>query len=299
MAKKTSTGSTAVRTAAGLAPLALAVILQRAVLPGAGSPPPPESADAAVCAEVDDESECHTQYPTGCSPSARYDGYLNAIKNQLPPSTDKSIRTLGLKDINELDRGIPKDISKTNHLDFKDQLDKLGEGRIHTVIGYLYYAKNGGKESVNCELEGTDAIDFHIAIGFDPELAAKVLAKHNHQGKITDDEDSATKKTSMIVEMTPHYRGRFKPDWDLDAVKAAVGRQVKVTGILLLDNEHQDPKDNCAMGNKESCWRLTTWELHPVTQFQVCNAEPCAGDSNAWVELGEPLDTPAKTTPTK
>src|SRR5689334_19815013 len=105
MAKTTSTGGrTAARTAAGLAPLALAMMLQRAVLPGSSSPPPPESTDAAVCAEVDDESECHTQYPTGCSPSARYDGYLNVLKNQLPPRTEKPIRTLGLKDINELDR---------------------------------------------------------------------------------------------------------------------------------------------------------------------------------------------------
>jgi hypothetical protein len=296
MAKKTST---ATRTAAGLAPLALALLLQRAVLPGSGATPALDSADAAVCAEVDDESECHTKYPTGCSPSARYDGYLNAIKNQLPPRTDKPVRTLGLKDINDLDRGIPKDISKTNHLDLKDQLDKLGEGRIHTVIGYLYYAKNGGKESVNCELEGNDAIDFHIAIGFDADLAAKVLASHLRQRKLTDQEDSDTKKTSMIVEMTPHYRSKFKPDWNIDAVKAAIGHQVKVTGILLLDNEHQDPKDNCAMGNHDTCWRLSTWELHPVTQFQVCNADICAEDSNAWVELGEPLDAPVKTAPTK
>jgi hypothetical protein len=300
MPQKTSTGRrTAARTAAGLAPLALAVLLQRSVLPGSGSPQPGDSTDAAVCsAEINDETECHTQFPTGCSPSARYDGYLNALKNQLPPRSQQPLRTLGQKDFDKLDRAIPKDLSKANHEDFKDQLAQLGEGRIHTVIGYLYYAKNGGKESVNCELEGADAIDFHIAIGFDADLAAKVLAKKARQGKLTADDESDLKKTSIIVEMTPHYRSQFKPDWNMDVVKTAIGHQVKVTGLLLLDNEHQDPKDNCAMGNSDTCWRASTWELHPVTGFQVCNADKCAEDSADWVELAD-FTGPPKTTPTK
>jgi hypothetical protein len=304
MARTTSTGRrTSARAVAGLAPLALALLLQRAVLPGAGSPRPADSTDPTVCTgEIDDESACHTQFPTGCSAAARYDGYLNALKNQLPGRSMMPVRTLGASDFDELNRKTPTGISKDNHIEFKEQLAQLGEGRLQTVVGYLYYAKKGGKESVNCQLEGEDAIDFHLALGFDAALAAKVLAKQSHQGKLTAQEESDLKKTSIIVEMTPHYRARFQPDWTLDAVKAAIGHQVKVTGLLMLDNEHQIPSDNCALGNHDDCWRASTWELHPVTQFQVCNADICANDSNAWVELGEPLDgaaTAPKTTSTK
>jgi hypothetical protein len=89
-----------------------------------------------------------------------------------------------------------------------------------------------------------------------------------------------------------------KPDWNIDVVKAAIGHQVKVTGILLIDNEHQDPKDDCALGNSSTCWRMTTWELHPVTQFQVCSADKCDEKSTDWVELADFGATP-KTAPTK
>jgi hypothetical protein len=299
------TGSTTARTAAGLAPLALAVLLQRAVLPGGTSSPAADSTDAAVCTEdVGDEQECHTQFPTGCSPSARYDGFLNILKNQVPPATEKSVRTLGGNDISTLNHSVDdisskasSPLSKANHLDFREQLGQLGEGRIHTVVGYLYYAKKGGKESVNCELQGDDDIDFHIAIGFDPALAAKVLAHQSRSGKLTPKDESDLKKTSMIVEMTPHYRAKVKSDWNLDLVKTALGRPVKVTGILLLDNEHQDPKDNCALGNSDTCWRSSTWELHPVTEFQVCTAASCTENSSDWVDLTD-FD-PKSAAPTK
>jgi hypothetical protein len=281
-----------------LAPLALAVAMHSA-LPGPGSPPPPGSTDAIVCpAEIDDATSCHTQFPTGCSPSARYDGYLNFLKNRFPPTAETPLRTLGKNDIADLDRKIPKELTKSNHDDFKDPLQQAGEGRLHTVIGYLYYAKNGGKESVNCELEGSDAIDFHIAIGFDDTLAGKVLKKQSHEGALTKDDQKTLEKNSMIVEMTPHYRAQVKPDWNLDVVKAALGRQVKVTGLLLLDNEHQDPKDNCALGDNDTCWRMSTWELHPVTGFEVCKADKCAENSADWVELTD-FTPPSKTAPTK
>lgn len=285
--RKTRSGSTTVKAAAGFAPLALALLLSRSVLPGtaADEPPAEGSAEPAVCADdIEGVRGCHTDYPTGCSKAGKYDGYLNLLKNQLPQPTARPIRTLAKADFADLDRKTPKDLARSNHGDFKDQLAQLGEGQIHSVVGYLYYAQKGGtSESSNCQLSQMDEIDFHIGIGFDETLAQKALNAGTH--KLSSDDHDEIDRNSVIVEMTPHYRLRYKQDWSLDLLHTAVGHQVKVTGQLLIDNEHNNSKDNCALGGKPGCWRLTTWELHPVTQFQVCSKDSCAENSPDWVDL--------------
>ena len=93
--------------------------------------------------------------------------------------------------------------------------------------------------------------------------------------------------TSVVVEMTPHYRADYAPDWTLDALKAVVGKQVRVAGQLMADNEHYVPKDDCGLpGHESTCWRASIWELHPVTSFQWCNVADCTKDPSGWVELG-------------
>jgi hypothetical protein len=295
--KSTRSGGATVKAAAGLAPLAMALLLQHAVLPSTGGPPPEGSPDPVVCpAEIEGVQGCHDEYPSGCSPTAKYDGFLNLLKNQLPQPTAKPVRTLGQADFADLDKKTPKDLTATNHADFADTLKQLGEGQIHAVIAYLYYVKSSGQESSNCELSADDSVDFHIGLGFDADLAAKVLA--NGGRKLTPDDHQALTDNSIIVEMTPHYRLKFKPDWSIDMLKPALGRQVRVVGQLLIDNEHNNSKDNCALGNGPHCWRASTWELHPVTQFQVCTKDTCAENSPDWVDL-ENFEPPAKTVITK
>jgi hypothetical protein len=287
-------GRTGLRTAAGLAPLALALLLQRSVLPEKGGPPPIGNADPVVCAEdIEGVQGCHDVYPTGCSPSGRYDAYLNLLKNQLPQPTAAPVRTLTQADYAKLDAGTPKDLSKANHADFKDDLAKLGEGQIHSVIAYLYYAKPSGQESSNCEEADADAIDFHIGIGFDPKLAAKAA------GKVASTDHKKMEQTGYIVEMTPHFRREYKNEWSVAELKPVLGRMVKITGLLLNDNEHNTPKDNCYPSVTATCWRASTWELHPVIRFQVCNNDQnsCDEKSADWVDL-EDYEPPAKN-PTK
>ena len=295
-----SSSGTAARTAAGLAPLALALLLQQSVLPGGSTPPPATGTlQPAVCADdIGDFRTCHTDYPTGCTKAGRYDAALNLLKNQLTPPATPPVQFLGQTDVASLESKLPKGLSKSNHGSFTDALAQLGEGHVYGVHGYLYYAQKGGtSESSNCQLGDIDAIDFHIGIGFDPAVAAKLLAKKAGTGKLTDDENASLNKTSMIVEMTPHYRFQFKPDWTLPAVQAVVGHQVRVTGLLLVDNEHFEAKDDCAFSQAASCWRATVWELHPVTQFQFCNSTaPCADDSPNWVDIGEKTTPPKLTT---
>ncbi|MGI8741914.1 MAG: hypothetical protein ACR2NN_04975 [Bryobacteraceae bacterium] len=285
------------RTVAPFVPVALALLASHAVIPSAEShlastvnPVHPEA--PAKCGELADFRQCHSDYPSGCSLSAGYDGYLNLLKNQdmPPPPPANAVRFLtSLQDYQALEAATPADLSRDNHLQFKDQLAKLGEGQIYGVVGYLYYAKESGKESSNCELGDHDAVDYHIGIGFDPSLAPKT--------KPTGAQLKNLEQNSAIVEMTPHYRFDYHPNWNIQAVQDVAGKKVRVVGQLMIDSEHNNASQNCGFqgANRATCWRATSWELHPVMQFQVCNSGECTASSGDWIELDQaaPAATPA------
>lgn len=278
--------------AAGLAPLVIALVFGNALIPSAGSNVVSASpTTAAQCEEgIENSNECHASYPTGCSPTGKYDGYLNFLKNQHPARDVKPVRVFtSMGDYQDLDRRTPPELAKSNHLDLKTQLEGLGEGQPHAVIGYLYYAKQEGAESSNCEMTAPEDTDFHIGIGFDKNVAASL-------SKPKAKPPAGLNKTAVVVEMTPQYRADFAPEWTLQALRAAIGKQVKVVGQLMADNEHNVPKDNCGVaGAGPSCWRASIWELHPVTSFQVCTVEAgCAADGAGWQDLGEASDTSEK-----
>jgi hypothetical protein len=298
MAPKNSTGAgTKSKVASRLlpvAPLALAVLAQTGIVghgPGTGSggaaPPDAQAVNSATqpvkCGSdgITDYQECHDRFPTGCSQGGKYDGYLNSLKNRLfDPATEPKHSFAagpsagagpGVHNLVDLEKQLPKDLTKNNHEQFKTEMGKLGEGDVSALSGYLYYAKNGGSESSNCLLQGADDIDFHIGIGGDANLAGKA---QSHQQLSPGERSQA-----VIVEMTPHWRAQYAPAWTLAQVQKAVGRQVYVVGQLLADNEHDDPNDDCAhQGAGTHCWRATIWELHPVTRFLVCAAASCASD---------------------
>lgn len=262
-------------------PLAIALVAQGALL-GSGTGSQPDDT-AAVCGDdVATYQECHSDYPTGCSAAGKYDAYLNLLKNQLVSPASAPQRYLAGSDYAAMEQALPSDLTKTNHGDEKDALAAIGDGHVVGLVGYLYYAKKGGKESSNCELTDPTDIDFHIGIGFDPALAAK-LAEH---AKLTSDERTVLDQSSVIVEMTPHWRARYEPSWTLDLLQPIVGRQVRVTGQQLADNEHFDPKDDCGVQDAAAkCWRASIWELHPVTRFEVCTSGTCTATTGSWVAL--------------
>lgn len=284
--KKSSPGVVS-RRIAPFAPLAIALLAQAALLKTApsGTVSTEHPADeAAVCEEeIPTSQECHSEYPTGCSKAARYDPYVNLLKNQLVSPAKKPQRIFTGDDYGTLEERLPPDLTKENHVEFKDDLAKLGEGHVVGLVGYLYYAKKGGKESSNCQLEDPDAIDFHIGIGFDRELAAKLTSK----AKLTSGERTEMNQTSAIIEVTPHWRAQFKPEWTLAAFATAIGHQVRVMGQLLVDSEHYSPKDDCAFADASlKCWRASVWEIHPVTRFEVCKSgDSCTATSGDWVDL--------------
>jgi hypothetical protein len=275
--------------AAGLAPLAIALLVGNATIPSSGSKVVSNDPAAPVqCeAELENFHECHASYPSGCSPTGKYDGYLNYLKNQHPPRDSQPAAVFtSLADYQKLESNTPKTLGKSNHLDLKDQLAAMGEGHPAAVIGYLYYVKQEGAESSNCELTAPEDTDYHIGIGFDKNIAAAGLP----HAKPTAADKTALKQTAVVVEMTPQYRDSYAPEWTIDAVKAVLGKQVKVIGQLMADNEHNVTKDNCGLaGHGDSCWRASIWELHPVTSFQVCTLKDgeCTQSGPGWVDIGD------------
>jgi hypothetical protein len=130
------------------------------------------------------------------------------------------------------------------------------------------------------------ASDYHIGIGFDAQLAQTAPSAPSD-----GPEHQTLERNSIIVEMTPHYRARYHPNWTFDLLMSLRGKQVKVVGQLILDNDHAQQSDICSTPPDSSdaakCWRESPWELHPVTEFYVCRAQSCDAESSDWVALDD------------
>lgn len=239
---------------------------------------------------------CHSKFPAGCTDSQnRYDAYLDFLKNQTPDPALPSTALLNKNDIETLERKVPAGLNSRNHATSAPTLAGLGEGNIVTVIAYLYFVSDTGKgangpaggETTNCKLQLPDSYDYHIGLGFDPALAQSIRA--NKPQPIMGSPVKMD-KTSVVAEMTPHTR---RPKWTAARIKSLQGQQVKVVGQLMLDNLHWNVNHDCGFPNaKPSCWRATVWEVHPVTQFYVCNlgaGAVCDASSpaNAWKSLDD------------
>ena len=237
---------------------------------------------------------CHLQFPTGCTDSAhRYDAYLNFLKDQVPGPALASTALLNGNDFQSLEGKIPTGLSSANHAKSAPALAGLGEGNIVTVIAYLYFVEDTSKgahvkpsigETANCKLQLPDSYDYHIGLGFDPALAQQILKT---KPKPVFGKPGPIDKTSVVAEMTPHTRA---PKWTFARVNSLQGQQVKVVGQLMIDNVHLNVNDDCSFpGATASCWRSTVWEVHPVTQFYVCNLKNKLCDQSspdgAWTSL--------------
>jgi len=221
---------------------------------------------------------CHDKFPDGCSASRRpsYDAYLDFLKDQDPGPSVPSVKDLAASDFSDLESTLPKTLRSANHATFARRFANLGEGNIHTVVAYLYFAEDTAKgipgkpavsETCNCKLTAPDTFDYHLGLGFNSALAASARSNHPKPG---DSSFAPLEKDSVVAEMTPFTR---HPKWTFDRVTVLQGKQVKVVGQLMVDNIHFNSKDDCKFPSANpSCWRSTVWEIHPITQFYVCNA---------------------------
>lgn len=253
-----------------------------------------------VCQNVQNSQQCHQKYASGCAAtvSSSYDSYLNFFKNQLAPPTSQPVDTLDPAKLEDLESKTPSALTAGNHRDFSAQFVALNEGEIVRAIGYLYYAQLTGKESTNCERSGPNDSDYHIGIGFDASRVAEAKSKPGTSTPQFLD----LQAHSMIAEMTPHYRAQLEPQWALTKLQAAYGMQVMVVGQLMADNDHHSTAEDCGMsGATSACWRLSIWEIHPVTSFYVCTASGGCADASSpgWTKLEAWTAKPVKKRPAK
>jgi hypothetical protein len=263
-----------------------------------------ESLQGETCEDdLQTVDDCHSSHKTGCTHSANpgYDAYLNYLKNGLPDpnatwsSTVNGGNVLDANFFATLESGIPDTLTSTNHAQHATDLAQQGEGQIVTLIGTVFYTLHGGSETCNCQLSGDESVvDFHIGVGFGPfPLSATVLSQlqagSEYSRILSPADQHVLDQPSVVAEMTPYYREQFHPAWTLAKVQGVTGRQVKITGQLMIDNVHHIPKDDCGLAdaNTSKCWRASTWEVHPVTSFQVCSVDHCDENSTNWVNLDD------------
>ena len=158
------------------------------------------------------------------------------------------------------------DFSKMTHVKFpkswvdgtpRTLLKTWGEGTPIRLSAFLRKAKNytSGHESCNCHLRVEGNNDFHL-----------VLVERKQQGE----------KRSITAEISP----RIRPDgWTFSKLTslAKVKNYVRVTGYLMFDSQHA--------GSSVPA-RLTHWEIHPVTSFEVCTLTKAECDQGqGWIDL--------------
>jgi hypothetical protein len=253
--------------------------------------------------------QCHEKFPDGCSASARpsYDAYLDFLKDQDPDPSLAPTKELAAADFKSLEsqlshlssgKGKKKGgLTSSNHARFASQFAGLGEGNLYTVIAYLYFAEDTGNpapgkspnvETCNCKLTAPNTFDYHIGIGFDSSLAGQAGTTHPKPG---DPLYSQLQKGSVVAEVTPYTRTARHPNWAIANVKALQGKQVKLVGQLMADNNHFNAKDDCGFSRAAtSCWRSTIWEIHPIVKVYTCNlSSGCDASSpdSAWTDLDQ------------
>lgn len=112
------------------------------------------------------------------------------------------------------------------------------EGVPVRTTGYILGVKHEGTESTNCH--STDDRDYHVWLGAN-----------------TNDDRSL----SMVIEITPRMQAQRR-GWTSDALTNLKGQQVRISGWLLMDQEHPEQ-----IGQT----RATLWEIHPITHIELKN----------------------------
>lgn len=205
----------------------------------------------------------------GCSSKDSHHGQLNIAKHGIPVG---DVRRLTFQTFEALQRAAGDEVGEGAKIedratirDLKVGDRRLGEGQHVAIAGYIvgHAHANSSGEGVNCKLKTQANNDFHLNLASDPDLS---------------------EFESIVVEMIPRNRN---PEWTVPKLKrvAEARRRVLAVGHLFYDNLHRVNKNSRRnIGGQPK--RFSLWEIHPVTEFYVCEKARCdADDTDDWTRL--------------
>lgn len=115
-----------------------------------------------------------------------------------------------------------------------------------TLTGVVITVGSGGSESASCHTSDEALRDTHIHISLG--------SKRPH---------------IFVTEVTGRWREAQGEAWSQANLKKLIGKQVEITGWMMLDIEHiSQSEDTHSPGDKKN-WRQTAWEIHPITNIVV------------------------------
>lgn len=180
---------------------------------------------------------------------------LNEVKHHLPAGTSPvllefaDLPTLQQQADARVKSGPTAKVSAKDRARLRDLTAgarHFGEGDLVSIVGFIVgKASANAGESANCYLRGAANNDFEFSIA------------PTGKGSPYD---------GIVGEMIPQDRPK---DWTLARLQklSADGRQVLIVGQLMFDTRHlPNPKK----GTNHESPRFSTWEIHPVTKFLVC-----------------------------
>jgi hypothetical protein len=193
----------------------------------------------------------------GCAVDGTPEAAANRLRNR-PPATILGavhhLRTVEafehLQKCVRLQQGLPIGDRKPFQKGFCEESRNIGEGVLVDIYGFIVGTPRiRRRDPASCLLIGLHNNSFRINIA-----------------QLADDPEF----DSILVEMTPI--GRDNRLWSLEKLRSLRGSRVHVTGQLFYDNKHfvnADPDDVIAGEPK----RMSLWEIHPVTDFEVCQEQ--------------------------
>jgi hypothetical protein len=164
-----------------------------------------------------------------------------------------------------LNQAYPEAVGKHNRANWSENdmaAVKRYEGLPISIECYIAWANDEGKESCNCHIDDKAMFDIHIWLTKEPATI---------EGSKAPD-----RRRAVVAEVTP----RLKPDhphWTQNTLRrlAKEGKKVRVSGWLLLDQEHPEQLKATATHSQT---RGTLWEIHPIMEIEVW-------DNDQWVPL--------------
>jgi len=174
----------------------------------------------------------------GCPPTGDGgDGQLNIHKNRIDDGENGAYHDVTLSTL--LGLTWPQGIEKRQRANWSSA-DRAAvaqdEGVAVRTTGYILDLRHEGTESPNCH--AVDFRDFHVWLVANP---------------------SDAKSHAMVIEVTPRVRA-IRAGWTDGALFALRGKQVRISGWLMMDQEHPEQLNQT---------RATLWEIHPIMHIEV------------------------------